>query len=158
MTFELDLKLWRLRIVACSLMVLRCVSLWSVLQSLQQCSCCHNRLNLSRMYQSKKRTYITSTPYCACYMRTTSVILFRDLLMLYHIFVCVFLSSDINECDNNTCMNGATCVDEVNGYNCTCAVGYTGDRCETGRFEHVCNAGHHRTIWVRTFQMLTSEI
>ena len=28
-------------------------------------------------------------------------------------------------------MNGATCNDEVNGFNCTCAPGYEGDRCQT---------------------------
>ncbi|KAK2152349.1 hypothetical protein NP493_2472g00009 [Ridgeia piscesae] len=28
-------------------------------------------------------------------------------------------------------MNGATCQDQVNGYSCTCAAGYTGDRCES---------------------------
>ncbi|KAK2150868.1 hypothetical protein NP493_2712g00002 [Ridgeia piscesae] len=28
-------------------------------------------------------------------------------------------------------MNGATCTDGVNTYSCTCAAGYTGDRCQT---------------------------
>ena len=55
-------------------------------------------------------------------------------------FVCVLLLSDINECDNNTCMNGATCVDGINGYNCTCAVGYSGDMCDTGRLKYASNA------------------
>ena len=44
--------------------------------------------------------------------------------------------SDINECDIDPCVNGATCIDEVNGYNCTCVPGYTGDRCETGMLEY----------------------
>ena len=61
-------------------------------------------------------------------------------------FVCVSILSDINECDSNPCMNGSTCVHGINGYSCTCAAGNTGDMCETGRFEHVGNAGHHRTI------------
>ena len=66
-------------------------------------------------------------------MSTMIVILYRDAVELYPLIVCAFLSSDINECDNNTCVNGATCVDVINGYNCTCAAGYTDDRCETGR-------------------------
>ena len=36
-------------------------------------------------------------------------------------------------------MNGATCLDHVNVYSCTCAAGYTGDRCETGRPLDKCN-------------------
>ena len=39
---------------------------------------------------------------------------------------------DINECASNPCVNGASCSDEVNAFSCSCAAGYTGDRCETG--------------------------
>ena len=39
---------------------------------------------------------------------------------------------DINECNSDPCQNGATCTDEVNGYACGCADGYTGTLCETG--------------------------
>ena len=49
-------------------------------------------------------------------------------------------------------MNGSTCVDGINGYNCTCAAGYTGDRCETGRFEHVSNAGHHYMRHINSYE------
>ena len=31
------------------------------------------------------------------------------------------------------CLNGATCKEGVNHYNCTCLPGYTGTNCETGR-------------------------
>ena len=86
--------------------------------------------------------------YISCSFATLDITLFVGVSML----------SEINECDSNPCMNGSTCVDGINEYSCTCAAGNTGDMCETGRFEHVCNAGHHRTILVRTFEMLTSEI
>ncbi|KAI0221968.1 hypothetical protein LSAT2_026773 [Lamellibrachia satsuma] len=36
---------------------------------------------------------------------------------------------DINECDSNPCMNGATCVDDINRYTCTCVPGYSGVHC-----------------------------
>ena len=44
-------------------------------------------------------------------------------------FSCV---SDIEECASNPCVNDATCVDNVNGYTCDCAAGYTGTHCEQG--------------------------
>ena len=46
------------------------------------------------------------------------------------------LSADIDGCDGDPCMNGATCIDEVNAYSCSCVAGYTGDRCETGMLEY----------------------
>ncbi|CAH1271145.1 CRB2 [Branchiostoma lanceolatum] len=40
---------------------------------------------------------------------------------------------DVDECASDPCQNGGTCEDEVNGYTCTCAEGYVGDHCETGK-------------------------
>ncbi|KAJ7365993.1 hypothetical protein OS493_002735 [Desmophyllum pertusum] len=34
--------------------------------------------------------------------------------------------NDINECDSNPCLNGGSCVDLVNEYNCSCPPGYNG--------------------------------
>ena len=39
--------------------------------------------------------------------------------------------SDIDDCANNPCQNGATCRDQVNNYTCTCADGYTGTNCNS---------------------------
>ena len=41
--------------------------------------------------------------------------------------------SDINECSSNPCENGGSCTDNVNHYTCSCADGYTGIHCETGK-------------------------
>ena len=40
--------------------------------------------------------------------------------------------SDIQECEiEHHCENGATCVDGIATYTCTCATGYTDTHCET---------------------------
>jgi hypothetical protein len=52
------------------------------------------------------------------------------------IYVCIsYIITDIDECAINPCQNGGECTDEVIGYTCTCAGGYTGDLCETGMTE-----------------------
>ena len=38
---------------------------------------------------------------------------------------------EINECESNPCHNGGICTDEVNGFSCTCAAGFTNDTCST---------------------------
>ena len=41
--------------------------------------------------------------------------------------------TDIDDCVSNDCANGATCVDDTNQYSCTCAKGFTGKLCESGK-------------------------
>ena len=36
---------------------------------------------------------------------------------------------DINECSSSPCENSATCVDQLDGYLCLCADGYSGTEC-----------------------------
>ena len=49
-------------------------------------------------------------------------------------FSILYLLKDIDECVNHSCLNGGSCVDGVNNYSCNCLPGFTGDRCETGRY------------------------
>ncbi|XP_033642813.1 uncharacterized protein LOC117302931 isoform X2 [Asterias rubens] len=37
---------------------------------------------------------------------------------------------DINECASTPCMNGGTCLNQVNQYTCICTVSWTGDNCD----------------------------
>lgn len=39
--------------------------------------------------------------------------------------------SDINECVSSPCLNGGTCVDEVNQFSCVCSKGWSGPTCQT---------------------------
>ena len=41
--------------------------------------------------------------------------------------------TDINECASNPCKNGATCTNQQNAFSCTCAAGWTGTTCATGK-------------------------
>ncbi|KAM4631317.1 fibulin-7 [Polymixia lowei] len=38
---------------------------------------------------------------------------------------------DINECASSPCLNGGTCVDEVNQFSCSCARGWSGATCQS---------------------------
>lgn len=42
--------------------------------------------------------------------------------------------SDINECGSNPCLNGGTCFDQVNQFQCQCQPGFAGTRCQTSKF------------------------
>ena len=45
--------------------------------------------------------------------------------------LCNFFS-DIEDCANHRCTNGALCVDGINSYSCNCTAGFSGVYCETG--------------------------
>ena len=64
-------------------------------------------------------------------------------------------SSDIKECASNPCQNGGTCVDAVNGYNCSCVSGWTGEHCTTGSRTNlyvltIINITLYTTGWMTT--------
>ncbi len=37
---------------------------------------------------------------------------------------------NIDECESNPCLNGASCLDGINDYDCVCQAGFTGRNCE----------------------------
>ena len=55
------------------------------------------------------------------------------LLKLTEVNVLFSIFSDINECDPNPCLNGAACVDEINGYQCVCSLGFDGPQCQKSK-------------------------
>lgn len=44
----------------------------------------------------------------------------------------------INNCESSPCQNGATCVNGVNTYSCTCVAGFTGSVCQTSKSRYCC--------------------
>ena len=48
------------------------------------------------------------------------------------IYDCFVGSTDIDDCVGVTCINGGTCVDDVNSFRCRCLSGFVGELCETG--------------------------
>ena len=53
------------------------------------------------------------------------------IMKMLLLFLCNLLS-DINDCVNHSCANGAVCVDGIDSYSCNCTMGFTGAYCETG--------------------------
>lgn len=52
------------------------------------------------------------------------------LFLLYFVFSGWNCELEINECQSEQCLNGATCQDYLNGFSCTCVPGFQGDFCE----------------------------
>ena len=51
---------------------------------------------------------------------------------------------DIDECQNDPCLNGATCTNTPGSYNCTCDTGWTGIVCDEGK--EIENVLRHRFL------------
>ena len=45
----------------------------------------------------------------------------------------------LDDCAGGPCQNGATCVDNVDGFTCICIVGFTGLACEVNIGMHMFN-------------------
>uniref|UniRef100_A0A3Q4B3V1 Uncharacterized protein n=1 Tax=Mola mola TaxID=94237 RepID=A0A3Q4B3V1_MOLML len=44
--------------------------------------------------------------------------------------------TEIDECESNPCLNGATCLDRLNHIQCECVPGFSGTLCENNKDEH----------------------
>ena len=59
--------------------------------------------------------------------------------------ICVFIVSlfntaaNVDECQSDPCENGGQCDDDVNGYTCQCADGYTDIHCQGKTYFGIVN-------------------
>lgn len=85
---------------------------------------------------------------CAVLLKTAN----KKLLYTLVFFLCVrcqcvegyrgrLCEVDVDECDPNPCVNGASCLDGLGSYTCRCLPGFNGTRCETGTIGQM--AHHH---------------
>ena len=59
---------------------------------------------------------------------------FNKILLVKQFFLEKALPCELN----SPCQNGATCTDDnVGGYACTCATGYTGTNCQYGTYPNI---------------------
>ena len=56
----------------------------------------------------------------------------------YIIFIPVH--TDIDDCSSLPCLNGGTCVDQVNRYMCECTLSFSGVYCEIGAYSHMVDS------------------
>lgn len=47
----------------------------------------------------------------------------------------VVFISDVNECKRSPCQNNGTCVNNDGSYTCLCEPGWTGQHCQTGKYQ-----------------------
>ncbi|KFD46228.1 hypothetical protein M513_12891 [Trichuris suis] len=59
----------------------------------------------------------------------------------------LFCEIDHNDCENNACLNGATCRDHLNGYECICTREFYGEYCELKR-EALSKTGEKPGNWI----------
>ena len=64
-----------------------------------------------------------------------------------------FSSLEIDECSSSPCENSGTCTDDVSGYTCQCAAGYTDTVCQTGKQAvNTINAPQIKLVWMKYVQ------
>lgn len=68
--------------------------------------------------------------FCGCSMKISERPIFPIISWCHTVFV---LCTDVNECLQSPCMNGATCVNTVGSFYCTCYEGWTGPYCAEGK-------------------------
>ena len=55
-------------------------------------------------------------------------------VVIISVMHCIYFHVDTDDCSSNPCMNNGVCADGIDTFSCTCAAGYEGEDCSTGKF------------------------
>ena len=72
----------------------------------------------------------------------------------YKITMFCILGTGVSECASNPCQNGGTCVEDVNGYTCSCPEQHGGKHCD-GTYHLTTNMNHAAFATLRLSLMLS---
>ncbi|XP_020628365.1 uncharacterized protein LOC110065552 [Orbicella faveolata] len=92
------------------------------------------------------KPYYCNTCLCANDMSSSQGLLFKPsgAIVWKLVYSWIDYPYDIDECASNPCINGATCVDQVNRFNCTCPPGFTGTLCGIELAGYHSHLGNYR--------------
>jgi hypothetical protein len=96
----------------------------------------------SRLTRLKPEPMIYSTRGEPSYHYTTKVVrkfkiccTFKGIVILF-IVLFWFIFTDKDDCGDHLCVNGASCVDGLSEYTCTCTPNFTGEYCGTSKWNY----------------------
>ena len=85
---------------------------------------------LADVFHREVKASMMSHYYLCCYTEVNLSTKFVQNKTAFPYFLFLFFL-DINECSSSPCLNGGTCVDLVNKFQCNCIAYIIGIRCET---------------------------
>lgn len=80
---------------------------------------------------------------CLIYLGSLCYFFFKAVLMSQTTFIkrllvrCLFTAIPgglYDDCRNNNCPMGSSCIDQVDGFTCQCDTGLSGENCEIGQY------------------------
>ena len=105
------------------------------------------------------------TPGCFLVMRTCSSFLYKKI-NFESVFVKLLKSNstalyatEINECESNPCLNGGTCIDRINNFECQCRDSIRGATCDEGKvifklyFKYFCTNTRIAIIYIEALDI-----
>ena len=86
-----------------------------------------------KLVSCKLRMRSRCTNSVAAFTFAAGSVKYNILIYCILIFSILSFKTDIDDCAIHPCKNGS-CTDRVNGFNCSCAPGFNGTKCETGNY------------------------